>query len=135
MVFANSQGPAPAMNMAFPDVCVTPYGPVTVPTPYPNISMSTMAIPTQFKTLHMATPAHNLSTTVAMSNGDNAGVLLNPISGMFMGPTRHLMGSFKTFYSGMPGSRMLSMAGQNGASPGAFGTCISPSQFKVMLLA
>lgn len=135
MVFANSQGPAPYMNMAFPDVCTTPYGPVTVPTPYPNIAMGMMGIPSQFKVLHMAMPAHNLSTQVAMSNGDNAGVLLNPISGMFMGPSRHLLGSFKTFYGGMPSSRMLSMSGQNGASPGAFGTCISPSQFKVMVLA
>lgn len=134
MVFANSQGPAPAMNMAFPDVCLTPIV-VPVPIPYPNISMSTMAIPTQFKVLHMAMPAHNLSTQIAMSNGDNAGVNLNPVSGMFMGPTRHMLGSFKTFYGGMPSSRMLSMSGQNGVSPGAVGTCISPSQFKVMVLA
>ena len=135
MVFANSQGPAPSINMAVPDVCLTPAGPVIVPIPYPNISMSTMAVPNQFKTLHMAMPAHNLSTQIAMSNGDNAGVNLNPISGMFMGPTRHLLGSFKTFVGGMPHTRMLSMSGQNGASPGAFGTCISPSQFKVMVLA
>lgn len=133
MVFANSQGPAPAMNMAFPDVCLTPIV-VPVPIPYPNISMSLMGIPTQFKVLHMAMPAHNLSTQIALSMGDNPGVNLNPISGMFMGPTRHLLGSFKTFYGGMPASRMLSMSGQNGVSPGAFGTCISPSQFKVMLL-
>lgn len=133
MVFANSQGPAPAINLAFPDVCLTPIV-VPVPIPYPNISMSTMAIPTQFKVMHTAMPAHNLSTQVAMSNGDNAGVNLNPISGMFMGPTRHLLGSFRTFYSGMPASRMLSMSGQNGVSPGAFGVCLSPSQFKVLLL-
>lgn len=133
MVFANSQGPAPAMNIAVPDVCLTPIV-VPVPIPYPNISMSTMGIPSQFKVLHMAMPAHNLSTQIAMSNGDNAGVNLNPISGMFMGPTRHLLGSFKVFYGGMPASRMLSMSGQNGVSPGAFGMCVSPSQFKVMVL-
>lgn len=125
------------MNMAFPDVCITPGGggPVPAPLPYPNISMGTMAIPTQFKVLHMAMPAHNLSTQVAMSNGDNPGVLLNPISGMVMGPTRHLMGSFKVFYGGMPCSRMLSPSGQNGVSPGAFGVCITPSQTKVMVLS
>lgn len=134
MVFANSQGPAPAINMAFPDVCITPYGPATIPTPYPNISMSMMAIPTQFTVLTLAMPAHNMTTQVAMSNGDNPGVLLNPVSGMFMGPTRHLLGSFKTFYKGLPATRMLSMSGQNGISPGAVGACISPSQFKLMLL-
>lgn len=134
MIFSNSQGPAPAINMAFPDVCITPYGPVTIPTPYPNISMSMMAIPTQFTVMTMAMPGHNLTTQVAMSNGDNAGVLLNPISGMFMGPTRHLLGSFKTFYTGIPATRMLSMSGQNGVSPGAVGACISPSQFTLMLL-
>lgn len=137
MVFAISQGPAPAINMAFPDVCITPgvAAGFPAPLPYPNVSMSTMGIPTQFTMLHMGMPAHNLSTKVAMSNGDEAGVNLNPISGMFMGPTRHLIGSFTTFYSGMPASRMLSPTGQNGISPGAFGTALSPSQFTVMLLA
>jgi len=134
MIFANSQGPMPAMNMAFPDVCLTPVV-VPVPIPYPNISMSTMAIPNQFKVLLMAMPAHNLMTQIAMSMGDNAGTLLNPISGMFMGPTRHLIGSFKLFFGGLPATRMLSMSGQNGISPGAFGMCISPSQTKVLVLA
>lgn len=133
MVFANSQGPAPAISLAFPDVCLTPIV-VPVPVPYPNIAMSMMAIPTQFKVMTMAMPAHNMNTQIAMSNGDNAGVNLNPVSGMFMGPTRHLLGSFKVLYQGLPGTRMLSMSGQNGVSPGAIGTCISPSQFKVMLL-
>lgn len=136
MVFAISQGPAPAMNFAFPDVCITPgvAAGAPAPLPYPNISMSTMGIPTQFTTLHMGMPAHNLSTKVAMSNGDEAGVNLNPVSGMFMGPTRHFTGSFTTFISGMPASRMLSPTGQNGMSPGAFGTALSPSQFTVMLV-
>lgn len=136
MVFANSQGPMPAMNMAFPDVCITPgvAAGAPAPLPYPNISQSLMGIPTVLNVLHLGMPAHNLNTKIAMSNGDEAGVNLNPISGMFMGPTRHLMGSFKVFYQGMPASRMLSMAGQNGMSPGAFGTCISPSQVKTFLL-
>jgi len=137
MVFANSQGPKPAQNLAFPDVCITPgvAAGFPAPLPYPNISMSTMGIPTQFTVLLSAMPAHNLMTKVAMSNGDNAGTLLNPISGMFMGPTRHLVGSFKTFYGGKPASRMLSPTGQNGISPGAFGVALSPSQVKVMVLA
>ena len=33
------------MNMGFPDVCVTPVGPVPVPIPYPNMAMNAMAVP------------------------------------------------------------------------------------------
>lgn len=131
MVFANTQ--MTALNFAFPDVCLTPII-VPVPIPYPNIAITTMAIPTQFKTLTMAMPNHNMSTQVVMSNGDNAGVNLNPLSGMVMGPTRHLLGGFTTLIGGMPATRMLDMCGQNGMSPGAFGLTLSPSQVKLMVL-
>ncbi len=137
MVFGNSQGPAPATNMAFPDVCMTPgvAAGAPAPLPYPNISVSSTGIPTQFTTLLTAMPAHNMTTQTAMSNGDEAGLNFNLISGMFMGPTRHLMGSVTTFLGGLPATRMLSPSGQNGMSPGAFGTCISPSQVTTMFLS
>jgi hypothetical protein len=132
MVFAKSQ--MPAMDFAFPDVCLTPIV-VPVPIPYPNIALSATAIPTQFKNLILAMPEHNLTTMAAMSFGDNAGVNLNPISGMFMGPGRNLMGSTKVFCGGLPATRMLDPTGQNGVSPGAFGLTLTPSQTKVMILA
>ncbi len=139
MIFSMSQGPIPALNFAFPDVCLTPIptpvGPVPVPIPYPNISLSPTAIPTQFTVFHMAMPAHNLMTMIPLSNGDNAGLMLNPLSGLVMGPTRHLMGSFKVLYGGMPNTKMLDPTGQNGFMPGSFGMSLSPSQFKVMVLA
>ncbi len=122
------------MNIAFPDVCITP-AVVPVPIPYPNISMSLMAIPTQFTTLLTAMPGHNLMTYVSVSMGDQAGVLLNPISGMFMGPTRHLLGSFTLLMGGLPAKKMLMPSGQNGVSPGAFGIGISPSQVTMMVLS
>ncbi len=33
------------MNMGFPDVCVTPVGPVPTPIPYPNMAMNATAVP------------------------------------------------------------------------------------------
>jgi len=133
MPFVNTQGGG--MNFAFPDVCLTPTPVGPVPIPYPNLSQPTTAIPTQFKLFTLAMPDHNLATTVPMSNGDNAGVNMNPVSGMVMGPTKHIMGSMKVFKLGMPATKMLSPTGQNGMSPGAFGMTLVPSQTKVMILS
>ncbi|MGB1109152.1 MAG: PAAR-like domain-containing protein, partial [Gammaproteobacteria bacterium] len=96
--------------------------------------MSTTHVPSQFKVLLMATPAHNLLTMGTVSNGDNVGLNLNPLSGMVMGPDRHLLGSFKLFMGGLPATKMLNPDGQNGLSPGAFGLTIVPSQFKTISL-
>jgi hypothetical protein len=133
MVFANTQ--MGGLDFAFPDVCNTPTPVGPIPIPYPNLAMPLTAIPSQFKVLITCMPAHNLGTTVPMSNGDNPGVAVNPISGMVMGPTRHLMGSIKTMIGGMPATKMLSPTGQNGMSPGAFGMTLAPSQVKVMVLS
>lgn len=127
------------MDFAMPDVCLTPIpspvGPIPTPIPYPNISIPTMAIPSQFKVLTMCMPNHNLMTITPMSNGDNAGVMMNPLSGMVMGPSRNLMGSFKTMIGGLPATTMLKPTGQNGVSPGAFGASLAPSQVKLMILS
>lgn len=137
MVFAITQ--MCGLNMAFPDVCLTPIptpvGPIPIPLPYPNISTPVTAIPSQFKVLTLAMPNHNLMTFTMLSLGDMTGLMLNPLSGMIMGPTRHLLGSFKTFMGGLPATRMLSLSGQNGVMPGSFGLALVPSQIKVMVLA
>lgn len=133
MVFANTQ--MAGLHFAFPDVCLTPTPVGPVPIPYPNIAIPNTAIPSQFKVLALAMPVHNLATVVPMSNGDNSGVSMNPVSGMVMGPTRHLMGSVKTLVGGMPVTKMLSPTGQNGMSPGAVGASLAPSQVKVMVLS
>lgn len=137
MVFAISQ--MGGMNMAFPDVCLTPIptpvGPIPIPIPYPNISTPLTAIPSQFRVLTLAMPNHNLLTITPLSMGDTAGLMMNPLSGMIMGPTRHMLGSFKTFFGGLPATRMLSLSGQNGIMPGSFGLALVPSQIKVMVLA
>jgi len=128
------------MNMAAPDVCLTPVptpaGPVPTPIPYPNIAMAMTALPTTacLKVLLTAGPAHNMMTTIPMSNGDNAGVNMGVASGMVMGPSRHNMGSTNVLYGGMPATKMTSMTGQNGMSLNVPGLTLAPSQLKVLLL-
>ena len=74
-----------------------------------------------------------MSTTVVMSNGDNAGVMMGVASGLVMGPSRHLTASFTTLVGGMPLTRMTSMSLQN--STNAPGMRVAPSQVKVLVLA
>jgi hypothetical protein len=130
-MFANTQ--MMGMDMAFPDVCLTPAGPVMVPVPYPNIAMGPTAIPNQMTVMIMAMPAHNLGTITPMTNGDNAGVGLGVISGLVMGPSRHLTGALTVLFSGMPATRLTSVSMQN--STNTVGARLIPSQPTVLLLA
>ncbi|MBR0673277.1 DUF4150 domain-containing protein [Neoroseomonas soli] len=129
-MFANTQ--MMGMDFAFPDVCITPAVP-PVPIPYPNIAMGPTAIPNQFSTLVLGAPMHNMGTTIPMTNGDNAGVLLGVASGTVMGPSRHLIGSFTTLIEGMPATRLTSMSLQN--STNIPGCRVVPSQTLVIILA
>ena len=133
-MFANTQ--MSGMNFAFPDVCLTPTPGGPVPIPYPNISQLVTANPATAckKFFICCMPAHNMATIVPISMGDNAGVNLGVASGMVMGPTRHLMGSFTVLFEGMPATKMTHTTGQNGMSPNAIGMTIVPSQFKLMIM-
>jgi hypothetical protein len=130
-MFANSQ--MGGQDMGFPDVCLTPVGPAVVPIPYPNIAAGPMGVPAAYKVLFQGTPAHNLSTVVPLTNGDNAGVATGVASGTVMGPSRHLTGAFTVLVGGMPATRLTSMSLQN--STNCPGMRVSPSQTKVLLLA
>ena len=130
-MFANTQ--MMGMDMAMPDVCLTPAGPAVVPIPYPNIAMGPTAIPNQTIVLIMAMPAHNLGTIIPLTNGDNAGVAMGVASGTVMGPSRHLTAAFTVLYGGMPATRLTSMSLQN--STNAPGARLVPSQSIVLLLA
>ena len=118
-------------DLGFPDVCLTP--PVPVPVPYPNVAMGPMAIPNVFKVLILGMPAHNLGTTIPMTNGDNAGVAMGVASGSVMGPSRHLTGSFTTLVQGMPCTRLTSAG--IGNSTNVPNVRLVPSQPKVLVLA
>jgi hypothetical protein len=130
-MFANTQ--MMGMDMAFPDVCLTPAVPSPIPIPYPNIAMGPTAVPSQFKVLVTAMPKHNMSTSIPLSNGDNAGVALGVASGLVMGPARHVTASFTVLTVGMPTTRLTSMSIQN--STNAPGARIVPSQVKVLILS
>ncbi|HVC59605.1 MAG TPA: DUF4150 domain-containing protein [Acetobacteraceae bacterium] len=130
-MFANTQ--MMGMDMAMPDVCLTPAGPAVVPIPYPNIAMGPTAIPNQVIVLIMAMPAHNLGTITPLTNGDNAGVAMGVASGTVMGPSRHLTAAFTVLFGGMPATRLTSMSLQN--STNAPGARLVPSQSIVLLLA
>ena len=134
-MFANCQ--LGGLNLGFPDVCLTPAGPAVVPVPYPNMAMGMTANPAMAcKKIYLSCmPAHNLMTQVPLSMGDNAGVGMGVASGMVMGPSKHLMGSFKVIYEGSPVTKMTSPTGQNGMSLNAPGMTLVPAQFKVMILA
>jgi hypothetical protein len=130
-MFANTQ--MMGMDTGFPDVCLTPTPAGPVPIPYPNIAAGPMGVPAAYNILYMCTPAHNMSTTVPLTNGDNAGVAMGVASGMVMGPSRHLTGAFTVLLNYMPATRMTSMALQNSTNcPGAR---IVPSQVKILILA
>lgn len=128
-MFANCQ--LFGLDLAFPDVCLTP--PVPVPIPYPNVALGPTAIPSQPKVLILCTPQHNMLTVTPLTNGDNAGVALGVASGTVMGPSRHLTASFTVIIVGAPATKMTSLSLQN--STNMVGCRIVPSQPKVILLA
>ena len=130
-MFANSQ--MMGMDLGFPDVCLTPAVPAPVPIPYPNIAMGPTAIPSQFNTLILGAPVHNMGTTIPMTNGDNAGVATGVASGTVMGPSRHVLGSFTVLVGGMPTTRLTSMTIQN--STNVPGVRLVPSQVRVLILS
>lgn len=132
-MFANTQ--MVSISLAFPDVCKvpTPVGPI--PTPFVNISMSSLGIPNIFNLFIQAMPMHNLLTIISMTQGDEPGVAGGMVSQVFINPMRHVLGSFKVFLSAMPATTMLKPSGQNGMANNFVGVTLSPSQVKVIYLS
>ena len=131
-MFANTQ--MSGMDMGGPDVCLTPAAAgVPVPIPYPNMAAGPMGVPAVYNVLFSCAPAHNLSTSIPLTNGDNAGVATGVASATVMGPSRSLLGSFTTLVGGMPATRMTSMALQNNTN--CPGVRLVPNQPKVLILA
>ena len=97
------------MSLAFPDTCnvMTPAGPV--PTPFPNIAMSSLAIPNILNHFITAMPVHNLGTVTPLSSGNEASAPLGGVvSARFIGPQRNLLGS----------GSMRSVVGSSAVLPG-----------------
>lgn len=132
-MFANTQ--MGGLNLAFPDVCLTPAppAPTPIPIPYPNLSIGPLGVPFVPMVLYGGAPAHNLATMVPISMGDNPGIATGVASGTVMGPTRSLTAAFTVLVGGLPGTRLTSVNIQN--STNAPGMRIVPSQVRVILLA
>ncbi|MCH9681512.1 MAG: DUF4150 domain-containing protein [Deltaproteobacteria bacterium] len=130
-MFANSQ--MMGMDSGSPDVCLTPSPAGPIPVPYPNIANGTMGVGAVYHVLFMSSPAHNMGTTIPLTNGDNAGVAAGVASGTVMGPSKHTTGANSVLIGGMPATRVGSTSLQNSTNcPGAR---VAPSQTKVLLLA
>ena len=131
-MFANCQ--LGGTDVGGPDVCLTPAPPAPpVPVPYPNAAAGCTGVPAVYNILFMFGPAHNVATTVPLTNGDNAGVATGVASGTVMGPSRHVTPAVTVLLGGLPATRMTSVTVQNSTNcPGAR---VSPSQVKVLILA
>jgi hypothetical protein len=124
------------MDLAFPDVCLTPVGPVPVPTPYPNTAMSAATAPMVANVLTECTPSINMTSMGLVSLGDQPGVLLGVVSHLEAGQTSYMVGCATIMVGGAPAQRLTSVTGQNclGVLPNAVGACIVPSQVTVLTL-
>jgi hypothetical protein len=129
-MFANTQ--MGGMDFGMPDVCLTPVGGTPTPMPYPDTAAGPMGVPPVPNVLFMCAPAHNLATTVPMTNGDNPGVATGVASGTVMGPSRHLTAAFTVLVGGLPATRLTSVSLQN--STNIPGVRVAPSQVKVLVL-
>ena len=121
------------MNLGFPDVCLTPMGPVITPIPYPNISTTDMALPTVPNVLIEGTPGQNMLSMVMLSLGDDTGLMGGVACGMIMGPTIPLEGAFTVLVNAMPITRLTTENIQNMTN--CPGTTITPGQFTMLVLA
>lgn len=131
-MFANTQ--MGGLDTGVPDVCLTPAAAgVPVPVPYPNLAAAPTGTPAVYNVLFACAPAHNLMTSVPLTNGDNAGVNMGVASGTVMGPSRHLTGAFTVLVGGAPASRLLSTSLQN--STNCPGVRVMPSQVTVIIAA
>ncbi len=86
------------MNMGFPDVCLTPAGPVPIPIPYPNMAMNAMAVPFLPTILLSGMPALNMMSKIPLTLGDQPGVA-NPL---YMQMGAYTMGIPTVLLQGLP---------------------------------
>jgi hypothetical protein len=133
-MFANTQ--MGGQDVGFPDVCLTPAPPAPspIPIPYPNIAMGPMGVPGVFNILFSCAPAHNMGTSVPLTNGDNPGLATGIASGTVMGPCRPITGAFTVLVGGKPATRLTSQnLGNSTNCPTS--VRVMPSQTKVLILA
>jgi hypothetical protein len=123
------------MSLGFPDVCKVPAVPVPIPTPFPNLAAGAMAVPTQMTVFLLCMPAHNMTTVVELTEGDEAGILGGVVSQLDMGTAEYEMGSTNLFLGGPPATKLTSPTGHNGIAPNAPGATIVPGQTVILSLS
>lgn len=124
---------AGGMQLAFPDVCLTPTPAGPVPIPYPNISLHPTSVGFVPNVLVTCAPAHNMMTIAPLTNGDNAGVAMGVASGTVMAPSRNVTAAFTVICGTAPMTRLTSMSIQNNTNdPGA---AIVPSVTNVLVVS
>ena len=114
------------------DVCLTPVGPDLAPVPYPNIAQPELGDPTCEKVLICGMPALNKSSSISLTNGDQAGVGGGVMSGRIMGEATFTEGSLKVKFQGNPAVRLTASTSQNANN--CVGACVAPSQTTVIIM-
>lgn len=109
---------------AVPDVTMVP--PFAIPTPFPNLGMNAMAIPTYFTIMIECKPELDITATIAVTSGDETGSMGGVASGTIVGPARAVKGSIKVFLAGKPVWRTTDPTMQNLTN--AVGVTSIPSQ-------
>ncbi|EJL94082.1 hypothetical protein PMI16_00437 [Herbaspirillum sp. CF444] len=132
-MFATNSLAAMSM-MTVPDVCKTPII-VPVPIPYPNITMSSMHIPSVFNVMFGSGLAENLMTEGTLSMGDEPGVEGGIVSGIFMGKDTYILGSEVVTVGTAFATHMTSLVGMNGMPFNTVGISLVPAQFRVLILS
>lgn len=114
------------MNIGFPDVCLTPIGPVVVPIPYPNFALNAMAVNFSVKVKVSMMNALNLGTIIPITFGMEPGVA-HPL---YMDFGAYVMGNPKVIVQGLPAINLtcptIGNAGNN-----AVGAVLVPSAVNV----
>ena len=126
--------------MAFPDVCDTPIpsptGEIPTPLPYPNISESVACEEPSTVVMFECLPAINQLGSLAVSEGDEAGIQGGLANFITSGATVFTLGSVSVMIEGPPAQRLTSITAQNALEvlPNAVGACLVPSQETVLIL-
>ncbi|HTN91041.1 MAG TPA: S41 family peptidase [Sorangium sp.] len=114
------------MSIGFPDVCLTPVGPVVVPIPYPNFALNAMAVNFSVKVKVAMMNALNLGTTIPMTFGMEPGVA-HPL---YMDVGAYVTGNSKVIIEGLPAINLTCPTTGN-AGNNAVGAVLVPSAVNV----
>lgn len=126
---------AGGMCMGMPDVCKVPAPPAPpIPTPFPNIASLATATGESMKVLIQNMGAMVLTSSMPLSNGDEAGVAGGVISSTFIQRVSFRKGSSKVLAEGKPMVAFLATTAHNGVNANQpAGVHMVPSQAAVLI--